>query len=363
MQPLIGRNRWVVIREGERLRWGGDLRRHHIFSALAERTEATVVDRWTNATLVAATRGPRWKRVLRPIRALPRLASAEQLPVKMIPYAERFADPVAVAIYDDAAAQLRAFGMTVDPDRMRQDREKRVLNEALFRWHVVPTASFAELAGLDDRRVIVGGNATNAAHVQPQPWPAIPAIGVVSGAAPGRGLEALIDAARLVREAVPDVRLLLWLMATSPQSEAYLDDLRRSVSGEPWIEIGAVGYDDLGTALGRASVLCIAHPANDYMDVALPVKLFDSMAAGRPLVVTPRRETRAIVERHGAGIVTAGDRPEDLADGIARLLGDEALARRLGAAARLAAETVYDWPIVADRIADEVLRREGFAGR
>ena len=46
---------------------------------------------------------------------------------------------------------------------------------------------------------------------------------VVSGAAPGRGLEALIEAARIVRESVADVRLLLWLVATSTASERYLE--------------------------------------------------------------------------------------------------------------------------------------------
>lgn len=363
MAPRIDSGRWIVIQEGRQARWGGELRRRHLFSALATRTGATIVDSWTTRALVAAARGPRWKTVLRPFRALPSLASTEQLSERTMPSVIRWTDPVAVAIYDDAIAQLDALGITLEQDRMDQIRRRRDLNETTFRWHVVPTASFAELTRLDPARVVVGGNATDASHVRPGPWPSVPTVGVVSGAAPGRGLEALIGAVRLVRGSIPDVRLLLWLVATSKESEAYLETLRREVATEPWIEIAAAPYEHLGDELQRAAVLCIAHPANDYMDVALPVKLFDSMAAGRPLVVTPRRETRAIVERHGVGIVTAGDRPEDLADGIARLLGDEALARRLGAAARLAAETVYDWPLVADRIADEILRREGVVGR
>ena len=85
------------------------------------------------------------------------------------------------------------------------------------------------------------------------------------------------------------------------------------------------------------------------------------MAAGRPLVVTPRRETMVIVDRYGVGIAAADDRPESMADAIIRILGDELLARRLGAAGRVAAETVFDWPIVSDRIADAVLSREGLA--
>ncbi len=363
MTAVLGRDRWVVIREGERTRWGGELRRRHIFSALATRTGATVVDRWSNASLVAATRGPRWKAALRPIVAPPRLASSEQLPEGMVATARRFADPVAVAIYDDTIAQLEAFGIALDADRLEAVRRRRALNEAAFRWYVVPTESFAVLTGLDPARVIVGGNATNADHVRPGPWPSTPTVGLVSGAGPGRGIEALVAATRLVRASVPDVVLRLWLVATSPESQAYLDAFRYDVAGESWIDIGSAAYDRLGSELQQATVLCIPHPAGAYLDVALPVKLFDSMAAGRPLVVTPRTETRAIVERHGVGVVTAGDGSEDLAVGLLRVLGDEALARRLGAAARTTAETLYDWPIVADRIAAEVLAREERRGR
>jgi glycosyltransferase involved in cell wall biosynthesis len=363
MRPPIGRDRWVVIREGRRSRWGGDLRRRSIFSVLATRTGATVLDDWSNPSLVAASRGPRWKTILQPVMERPRLASSEQLPESMVPFARRFTDPVAVAIYDDTIAQLDAFGIKLEPERLEAMRRRRAENEDTFRWHVVPTASFAELTGLDPARVIVGGNATDAVHVRPGPWPTTPTIGLVSGAAPGRGIEALVAAARLVRAEMADLRLLLWLVATSSESEAYLEGLRREVASDDWIEIGGAAYEVLGSELARASVLCIAHPSSAYMDVALPVKLFDSMAAGRPLLVTPRTETRAIVERHGVGIVTAGDRPEDLAEGLLRLLADDTLARRLGAAARTTAETVFDWPIVAGRIADEILRREGIGER
>ncbi|HET9614926.1 MAG TPA: glycosyltransferase family 4 protein [Candidatus Limnocylindrales bacterium] len=353
------RERWVVIREGQRTRWGGELTRRMLFAALAERTGATVVDRWSSASLLAAARGPRWRSLAAPFLRRPRLASSEQLPESMITAARRYTDPSAVAVYDDAVAQLAALGISLPADRLSAIRRRRELNEALFRWHVVPTASFAALAGLDPARVIVGRNGTDVDHIRPGPWPAEPAIGLVSGAAPGRGIEALIAAARSVRSSIPEVRLLLWLVATSAESQTYLDGLAASVAGDPWIELGSAPYASLGEQLARASVLCIAHPANPYMDVALPVKLLDSMAAGRPLLVTPRTETRAIVEEHGAGVVVAGDTADDLADGLLRLLGDEPLARRLGAAARHAAESTFAWPIIGGRIADEILRREG----
>lgn len=353
-------DRWIVLSEGRRERWGGDLRRQHIFADLAARTGAVVEDSWGIVALRHGVDGRFWRvRRRLPHRGPPpRLVSAEMLNPYHAEVAAAIADPVAVAVYDAALAQARALGIELTPEREGELRGKQQANAAIFRWLIAPTASFAALAGLDPARLIVGGNGTRVDRVRPGPWPDEPAIGMVSGGAPGRGIETLVEAARLVRAGVPQLRLFLWLVGTGEASEQYIGQLRMATAADPWITIGAAPYERLGRELSRATVLCIPHPANAYMDVALPVKLFDSMAAGRPLVVTPRRETAAIVDRRGVGLVTAGDRPEDLAAALERLVADEPLARQLGARAREVAEQEYDWRIVGARIADEVLRRE-----
>lgn len=348
---------WLVMRASRDRGWGGDIRRARIFERLAERQGARVVDDWP--TFQRVVRGRRWQRWLASPRPRPHLAASEMAPSKWVERIVTMADPAAVAIYDDAVVQARALGIEMSPERAAELTTRRRVNEAAFRWHVVPTASFAELVGLDPTRTVVGGNGTVASHVRPGPWPTSPAIGFVSGAAPGRGIELLLEAVRRLRAEQPDVRLLLWLIATDPIGEAYIERLRAATASEPWVEIGVAPYATLGESLARATILAIPHPANEYMDVALPVKLFDSLAAGRPLVVTPRRETAAIVGREGVGLVTADDAPDSIAAACASLLADEALARRLGTAARALAEREYDWPIVGDRIADEILRREG----
>jgi glycosyltransferase involved in cell wall biosynthesis len=351
---------WMVMRASRDRGWGGDIRRARIFERLAERQHARVVDDWP--TFQRVIRGRRWQAWLPGRRPRPHLAASETAPPKWVERIVALSDPVAVAIYDDAVVQARALGIEMSPERAAELALRRRVNEAAFRWHVVPTASFAELVGLDPARVIVGGNGTVASHVRPGPWPDVPAVGFASGAAPGRGIELLLDAVRQVRAEVPETRLLLWLIATGADGEAYLDRLRAATAADDWVEIGTAPYDRLGPSLARATVLAIPHPANDYMDVALPVKLFDSLAAGRPLVVTPRRETAAIVEREGVGLVTTDDEPASIAAACARLLADAGLARRMGEAGRALAEREYDWPIVGDRIADEILRREGAGG-
>lgn len=354
------RHPWLVMQEGSRRRWGGDLRRSQIFRRLAERTAAASVNGWSLTPLreqygLLRLVLPRpWPR-----RERPRLASAEQMRPDILRMARRVVDPAAVAIYDDPIVQAEALGLALERHALRYFAERRAANVAGFRWHVVPTASFAELVGLDPTRVIVAGNGTNTDYIVPSAWPEDPAIGMVSGAAPGRGIEMLIEAAGRLRSELPGLRLLLWLVPTGGESGAYLDLLRKRHARERWIEVGGVDYGDLSSALRQASCLVIPHPPGQYLDVALPVKLFDSMAAGRPLVVTPRTETRLLVERHEAGVVSRGDSPDEFAEALREVLLDERHARRLGAAARLAAERNYDWRVVGDRLATVILEREG----
>ena len=361
---------WIVLREGARRRWGGDVRRHHVFAGLADRTGARIVEGgWRPGPLRRAVLGPLGMLpgalidglagLARRGRVRPKLAASEKLRDALLDAAQAVTDPAAVAIYDDPTAQSSALGVVLEPGWLDELSRRQRRNAEAFRWLVVPTRSFAELAQLDLDRVVVGGNGSDTSRVRPGPWPDRPCVGIVSAAAPGRGLELLIDAARAARRAIPDLRLRMVLVATGSATEPYLAGLREAVADMPWVEIAGAAYDDLGSATAPATVLCIPHPPGAYMDVALPVKLFDSLAVGRPLVVTPRAETAAIVERHGVGLVAGGDGVDDLAAAIVELAGDDPRARLLGARAREVAEREFDWRIVGDRIATEVLRREG----
>lgn len=353
---------WLVLLEQHRTRWGGDLRRGQIFRELARRTEARVGNGWSVKSAARAMGAAAFILRAQPIPLglrRPRLASSEQLRPDMLRLIRRAVDPAVVAIYDDPVAQTASLGMTMSPARTALYSARRKDNVAAFRWHAVPTASFAELIGLDLDRAIVAGNGTDVGHIRPGPWPERPVIGMVSGAAPGRGIELLIGAARALHADMRDLELCLWLVPTGPESEDYLDGLRSSTRHEAWIRIDTVGYERIGESLARATVLTIPHPSQAYMDVALPVKLFDSMAAGRPLVVTPRVETMALVKRHGVGVVAGGDSVDDLAAALRGVLVDEAAARRMGAAGRRAAEEHFDWKVAGNRIADAVLEREG----
>ncbi len=347
---------WLILREGDRRRWGGDLRRHYLFDGLAARTGGRILEERSVAPLTAALRemrGPRWQ----VWRRGPLVASTELFIEKQFPVVRRLGRAAVVDIHDDARLQNEALGVRMTPDQAEAISARVRINLDGFDWLVAPSARFAELAGLDPRRTIPASNGTDATVVKPGPWPDRPAVAFVSDTAPSRGIEELIQAVRLARRSVPDTGLHLWLAATGDESLRYLESLRAVSAADPWIEIAQTPYIELGMQLGRATVLAIPTPAHPYWDSVAPVKLFDYFAAGRPVVTTPRSETAAIVRERDAGLVAAGDSAEAIAEPIVRLLDDDVAARRMAGHARMAAERDYDWRVIGDRLAAEILAR------
>jgi glycosyltransferase involved in cell wall biosynthesis len=79
-----------------------------------------------------------------------------------------------------------------------------------------------------------------------------------------------------------------------------------------------------------------------------PLKVFEAMAAGTPLVVSDLPALREILSPEQAVFVAADD-PQALAEGIGRLLGDPPLRARIAAALRAGAEGIT-WDARAARI-------------
>ena len=341
---------WIVLAEGNRLRWGGDLRRHYLLGPFARIVRAQLAPRWTGEFLRAE--------LARAQPGRPRLASVELLDRDTLDLARQATSPVVVDFHDEPMAHFAALGHPIGPERESELRALAASNLEAFRFVIAQSREFVSLVGLDPARTIVAPSGTDTQMIVPGPWPATPVVGVVSGASPGRGIETLVESCRLLVPAVPRLRLRLVLAGTTEAGNVYLEGLKSSLAGETWITVETVPYRQLAGTLADIAVLVIPHPANPYWDAVLPIKMFDYMAAGRPIVSTPRLATAALLQRHGAGLIAAGEGPADLAEPIGRLLADEGLSHRLGVAARRAAETTYDWNVIGRRLAEDILRRE-----
>jgi glycosyltransferase involved in cell wall biosynthesis len=102
--------------------------------------------------------------------------------------------------------------------------------------------------------------------------------------------------------------------------------------------------------LARADVLVLPNPASAISTrYTSPLKLFEYMAAGRPIVSSDLPSIREILRDNVNALLVAPGDPMALASAIDRLLRDPALAARL---ARTALDEVpsYSWPRRAERL-------------
>jgi len=122
---------------------------------------------------------------------------------------------------------------------------------------------------------------------------------------------------------------------------------RPNVRAAPWALPAA-----LPAWLAAADVLLVPPSREPLDNCVLPIKLFAYLAAGKPILAPEAPDTAELLE-HGtnAWLVPAGD-SHAAAEGLARLLGDTALANRLAAnALRQSMDLTWD---------ARALRIEGF---
>jgi glycosyltransferase involved in cell wall biosynthesis len=81
----------------------------------------------------------------------------------------------------------------------------------------------------------------------------------------------------------------------------------------------------------------------------VPSKLFEVLAAGRPVIGAVRGEARRILERSGGALVVDPERGDQLASAVDRMRRDPALRERLSQSGRAFAVREYDRDVLAAR--------------
>ena len=125
---------------------------------------------------------------------------------------------------------------------------------------------------------------------------------------PAQGADRLVAAIGMAREAGAAVELTI---VARPGQEP--------PSPHPsWLSVVRAEGDGIVALLPDVLATVIPRPRSAYNDLALPIKLFDYLAYGRPLLVTDCTEQAVVVREADAGVVT-GDSVADIAGGIARI--------------------------------------------
>jgi len=170
------------------------------------------------------------------------------------------------------------------------------------------------------------------------PWTAkSPEVCYVGSIAGIRGIREIVRAIELVNQ--PATLSLVGAFAEL--------DVENEVRGyRGWQRVNALGIQDrrgVREALGRAVAgLVTLHPVVNYLD-ALPIKMFEYMAAGIPVIASDFPLWREIVEGNGCGICVDPLNPKEISAAIECLLRDRELAEEMGAKGARAVRDRFNW--------------------
>jgi len=166
----------------------------------------------------------------------------------------------------------------------------------------------------------------------------------VGGIAKIRGIAEVCQAMDLVQT---KVRLNL----CGGFSEPVVEQSVRAMPGWQRVnEFGFVNRSGVRDALSRSIAgLVTLHPVINYLD-ALPVKMFEYMAAGIPVIASDFPLWRDIIKSNDCGLLVDPLDPAAIAQAIDYLVNNPDEAQRMGANGRKAVNERYNWAIEEQKL-------------
>lgn len=112
---------------------------------------------------------------------------------------------------------------------------------------------------------------------------------------------------------------------------------------------GLLPRAEIADVMAATDIALVTLKPSETFKSVLPSKMFEAMAAGRPILLAVEGEAKQVLQRSGAGIAVAPGQALPLADAISYLAGDAALRASLGDAGRAFVRREFNRTTWADR--------------
>jgi glycosyltransferase involved in cell wall biosynthesis len=155
-----------------------------------------------------------------------------------------------------------------------------------------------------------------------------------------------LEAARLLADR-PEVRLVF---LGDGKEKPTLERRAAELGLKNVLFLPPVPKNEMAAALaGADACLAILKPIEAYK-TTYPNKVFDYMAAGRPVVLAIDGVIREVVEAAGCGVFAQPGDPAALAEAIRRLAADPAGSHRMGLAGRRYLEQHFSRAVIGEKL-------------
>jgi glycosyltransferase involved in cell wall biosynthesis len=163
-----------------------------------------------------------------------------------------------------------------------------------------------------------------------------------------QGLEQLVEAAARLRD---QSQFRLVLVGDGPEKAKLVEDARRrGLTNIDFLEPRT--FAEMPGLLAAADVIVV--PLKAAIPGAVPSKLYEAMASGRPTVLVGTGEAAEVVREHDAGIVVDPGDVDSLVAAIRQLGSSPDLCKRLGESGRRGACESFDRDKICGRFIDHL---------
>jgi glycosyltransferase involved in cell wall biosynthesis len=152
------------------------------------------------------------------------------------------------------------------------------------------------------------------------------------------GVDVLIESAPYILNKFPNAKFLL--VGDGPMMNAWKSSISLKGLQDSFIFTNRVPYKEVHKYIGAMDI-CVA-PHHKETSQASPVKLFDYMACGRPIVASDIDVVREITQDNGCALIIEPENPISLANGLIGLLQNENERISRGNLGRILALSKYD---------------------
>jgi len=164
------------------------------------------------------------------------------------------------------------------------------------------------------------------------------------------GMDVILDAAATLRH---DERIRFLLIGDGADKDRLMGEADRrgltNVSFGPSLPLA-----ELAETMQSAGVCVATTDASEFSRGTIPVKIFDYMACGQPVVGALDGDGRAVIEASGGGIVVAPEDGDGLASALVRLADDPSEREALGERGRRFVREKWCRRVLAETLAREL---------